>query len=271
VAGSDADTEAGIDADTETGTDADTDGSPDPDTETDGATDADTEAGIDADTETDGATDGAAEAETGLGAGAGMEAEGGSDDGTGAGGAAAEGETDAVADGTPGAVADAVGFGVESAAAPTGVPPPPAPVVLLAVFPVPVSGAAPEPLPGRSGEVGRGNGSDPVRAVVSTLPSEPTGSSARCREDPGMRTAIADAAGAGPEAGDPSGPRGSRRTRMETADSTRKAIAPADISMTGPVVPAGCLRKTEPACPMVALTRSANSANPSCTPGSRGP
>ena len=245
MTGPDADTEAGIDADTETGTDADTDGRPDP--------------------------DGAAEAETGLGAGAGMEAEGGSDDGTGAGGAAAEGETDAVADGTPGAVADAVGFGVESAPAPTGVPPPPAPVVLLAVFPVPVSGAAPEPLPGRSGELGRGNGSDPVRAVVSTLPSEPPGSSARCREDPGMRTAIADAAGAGPEAGDSSGPRGSRRTRMETADSTRKAIAPADISMTGPVVPAGCLRKTEPACPMVALTRSANSANPSCTPGSRGP
>jgi hypothetical protein len=259
VTGSDADTEGGADADTATGTDADTDGrpdpDPDPDTETDGATDAD--------------TDGAAETE--LGAGAGMEAEGGSEDGTGAGGAAAEGETDAVADGTPDAIADAVGFGVESAPAPTGVPSPPVPVVLLAVFPVPVSGTAPEPLPGRSGEVGRGNGSDPVRAVVSTRPSEPAGSSARCREDQGMRTAIADAAGAGPEAGDPSGPRGSRRTRMETADSTRKAIAPADISMTGPVVPAGCLRKTEPACPMVALIRSANSAKPSCTPGSRGP
>jgi hypothetical protein len=86
-----------------------------------------------------------------------------------------------------------------------------------------------------------------------------------------MRTAIADAAGAGPEAGDPSGPCGSRRMRMETADSTRKAIAPADISMTGPVVPAGCARKTEPACVMVVLIRSANSANASCTAGSRGP
>jgi hypothetical protein len=258
VTGSDADTEGGTDADTATGTDADTDGRPDPDTETDGATDADAD------------TDGAAEAETGLGAGAGMEAEGGSEDGTGAGGAAAEDETDAVADGTPDAVADAVGPEVESATAPTGVPPPPVPV-LLPVLPVPAPGAASEALPGRSGKVGRGNGSDPVRAVVSTRPSEPAGSSARCREDPGMRTAIADAAGAGPEAGDPSGPRGSRRTRMETADSTRKAIAPADISMTGPVVPAGCVRKTEPAWAMVVLTRSANSAIASCTAGSRGP
>jgi hypothetical protein len=258
VTGSDADTEGGTDADTETGTDADTDGRPDPDAATDGATDT--------------VADGTAEAETGLGAGAGSEAEAGAEDGTGAGGGAAEGETDTVAGGTPGAVADAVGFGVESAPAPTGVPPPvpvPVPLPVLPVLAVPVPG--PMLLPGRAGEVGRGNGSDPVRAVVSTRPSEPVGSSAGRCEDPGMRTAIADATGAGPEAGDPSGPRGSRRMRMETADSTRKAIAPADISMTGPVVPAGCLRKTEPACPMLVLTRSANSANASCTTGSRGP
>jgi hypothetical protein len=255
VAGSDADTEGGIDADTATGTDADTDGRSDPDTETDGATDADTE--------------GAAEAETGLGEGAGTEAEAGSEDGTGAGGAVAEGETDTVAGGTSGAVADAVGFGVESAPPPTGDPPPPVPVLLP--VPVAVSEPAPEPLPGRAGEVVRGSGSDPVRAVVSTRPPEPAGSSAGRCEDPGMRTAIADAAGAGAEAGDASGPRGSRRMRMETADSTRKAIAPADISMTGPVVPAGCLRKTEPACAMVVLIRSADSANASGTPGSRGP
>jgi hypothetical protein len=79
------------DADTDTGTDADTGGRPDPDTDTDGA----------------------AEAESGLGAGPGTEAEAGSEDGTGAGGAAAEGETNAMPDGTPG-VADAVGFGVEA-------------------------------------------------------------------------------------------------------------------------------------------------------------
>ncbi len=58
---------------------------------------------------------------------------------------------------------------------------------------------------------------------------------------------------------------------METAESTRKAIAPADISMTGPVVPAGCTRKMDPARAMVVLIRSANSANASCTVGSRGP
>lgn len=51
-----------------------------------------------------------------------MEAEGGSEDGAGAGGAAAEGETDAVADGTLGAATDSVGLGVESAPAPSGVP-----------------------------------------------------------------------------------------------------------------------------------------------------
>jgi hypothetical protein len=224
----------------------------------------------DADAGTDTDTDGAAEAETGLGAGAGTEAEAGPEDGTGAGGSAAEGETDAVADGTSGAAADAVGFGVVSAPAPTGVRPPPVSMP-LPVLAGPVAGVAPELLLGRPGEVGRGNGSDPVRAVVSTRLSEPTGSSARCREDPEMRTAIADAAGARPEAGDPFGPCGSRRMRTETADSTRKAIVPADSSMTGPVVPAGCARKTEPARAMLVLIRSANSANASCTAGSRGP
>jgi hypothetical protein len=86
-----------------------------------------------------------------------------------------------------------------------------------------------------------------------------------------MRTAIADATGAGPEAEAPWGPRGSRKMRMETADSISKAIAPADTSMTGPEAPAGCTRKTEPICPMVALIRSTNSANASGTTGSRGP
>jgi len=58
---------------------------------------------------------------------------------------------------------------------------------------------------------------------------------------------------------------------METADSARKAMAPPDISMTGPVVPAGCVRKTEPARAMVVLIRSTTRANASCTAGSRGP
>ena len=183
-------------------------------------------------------------------------------------GAGAEGGADAVTGGIPGTVADAAGSGVELAPAPAVVPPVPVP---LPVLPLLMPGPAPEPVLGRSGEAGRGRGSDPERAVVSTRSWEPAGSPARCGEDPGMRTAIADATGAGPEAEDPSGPRGSRKMRMETADRTRKAIAPADISMTGPVVPAGCVRKTEPACAMVVLIRSANSADASCTAGSRGP
>ena len=94
-----------------------------------------------------------------------MEAEGGSEDGTGGGGAAAEGETDAVADGTLGAAADSVGLGVESAPALTGVPPLSVPVPL----PVPASGAAPEPLPGRSGEGGRGKHISGFRYVTGRV------------------------------------------------------------------------------------------------------
>ena len=117
-------------------------------------------------------------------------------------GAGADGGADAVTGAIPGTVADAAGSGVEPAPAPTVAPlPVPLPPVL-------VSGQAPEPVPGRSGEAGRGSGSDPERAAVSTRSWAPAGSPARCGEDPGMRTAIADAAGAGPEAEDPSGPRG---------------------------------------------------------------
>src|SRR5437867_3985199 len=92
-----------------------------------------------------------------------------------------------------------------------GPTPTPTPRPAVPVLPVPGPTPASAPVPGRSGEVSGGGGSDPNWAVVSTPPSEPAGPSARCCEDPGMRTAIADAAGAGPEAGDPSGPRGSRR------------------------------------------------------------
>src|SRR5205823_8148930 len=157
---------------------------------------------------------------------------------TGVDGSGPDGEAGAVTGGTPGAVADAVGSGVEPAPVPAVVPPLPVlvplpvPVLVLPVLvlpapagftvpvglplpvpSVPVLGPTPAsaPVPGRSGEVSGGSGSDPNWAVVSTPPSEPAGPSARCCEDPGMRTAIADAAGAGPEAGDPSGPRGSRR------------------------------------------------------------
>ncbi len=78
-----------------------------------------------------------------------------------------------------------------------------------------------------------------------------------------MGTARADATGSVPEADDWLAVRGLCRTRMETVDRTRKAIAPAEITMTGTVLPAGCMRKTAPACPMVVLIRSASSASAS--------
>ena len=136
-------------------------------------------------------------------------------------GAGAEGGADAVTSGIPSTVADAAGSGVEPAPAPAVVPlPVPVPLPVL-VLPLLVPGSATEPVLGRSGETGGGSGSDPERVVVSTRSGKPAGSPASCGEDPGMRTAIADATGAGPEAEDPSGPRGSRKMRMETADRTR--------------------------------------------------
>jgi len=57
---------------------------------------------------------------------------------------------------------------------------------------------------------------------------------------------------------------------METVESTRKAIAPADTTMTGTVLPAGCERKMAPVCPAEVLIRSASSATASCAVGSCG-
>ena len=72
------------------------------------------------------------------------------------------------------------------------------------------------------------------------------------------------------EADDRSGSRGMCNTWMETAESARKAIAPADSTMTGTVLPAGWERITVPTCPTVVLIRSATSANASRTAGSGG-
>jgi len=60
------------------------------------------------------------------------------------------------------------------------------------------------------------------------------------------------------------------RTWMETADSARNAIAPADITMTGTVLPAGWERTSVPSWPTVVLIRSATSASASCAGGSGG-
>jgi hypothetical protein len=57
---------------------------------------------------------------------------------------------------------------------------------------------------------------------------------------------------------------------METAESARKAIAPADSTMTGTVLPAGWDRTSVPTCPTVVLTRSTASASASPAAGSGG-
>ena len=59
-------------------------------------------------------------------------------------------------------------------------------------------------------------------------------------------------------------------TRIDTADRARKAIAPADTTMTGTVLPAGWERKTAPARPAAVRIRSASSASASWGAGSRG-
>ena len=57
---------------------------------------------------------------------------------------------------------------------------------------------------------------------------------------------------------------------METADSARKAIAPAEMTMTGTVLPAGWERTSVPSWPTVVLIRSATNASASCAGGSGG-
>ncbi|HTX25626.1 MAG TPA: hypothetical protein VME19_01265 [Streptosporangiaceae bacterium] len=57
---------------------------------------------------------------------------------------------------------------------------------------------------------------------------------------------------------------------MDTAETARKAIAPADITMTGTVLPAGWERTSVPTCPTVVLIRSTISASASCATGSGG-
>jgi hypothetical protein len=57
----------------------------------------------------------------------------------------------------------------------------------------------------------------------------------------------------------------------ETVDNSRNAIAPADTTITGTVLPAGWERKTAAARPAPVLIRSAISARTSWPAGSRGP
>jgi hypothetical protein len=141
------------------------------------------------------------------------------------------------------------------------------PLVLLMVLVV----ALPVPGLGRPG--GGGEPAGPERAVI-TCPVPVAG----CRV-PGAGVgagaaagaALADAVGAGsPQAGGGPGDRGSCSTRMDTVESTRKAMAAAEAIMTGTALLAGCRRKTAPARPRPVLTQSTASASPSCAMGSSG-
>jgi hypothetical protein len=71
-------------------------------------------------------------------------------------------------------------------------------------------------------------------------------------------------------ADDRPGSRGMCSTWMETAERARNAIAPADSTMTGTVLPAGWERTSVPTCLTVVLIRSAASASASCAAGSGG-
>jgi len=84
-----------------------------------------------------------------------------------------------------------------------------------------------------------------------------------------VAAAVGDAAG-NARAEDRPGSWVTCRTWMETAESARKAIAPADTTMTGTVLPAGWDRTTAPAWPTVVRTRSVSRATASRPAGSRG-
>src|SRR6266567_7827354 len=154
---------------------------------------------------------------------------------------------------------------------------------LRVVPPVPVPALLPPPVPWPPPAAVRlgGLASDPSRSPeprwVSCLLSDPgpgwpgpPNPAARPRDAPEMGIAPAVTTGGVPEADDWVAVRGVGRTRIETVEKSRKAIAPPESTMTGTVLPAGCRRKTAPARPMAVLIRSASSANTSCTAGSRG-
>lgn len=73
----------------------------------------------------------------------------------------------------------------------------------------------------------------------STWPALPNPPAADTCDDLGMGAAKAVTAGAGPESGTWAGAGAVCRTRIETVENKRKAIAPAETAMTGTVLPAG--------------------------------
>jgi hypothetical protein len=79
-----------------------------------------------------------------------------------------------------------------------------------------------------------------------------------------------DATGAAAAPASWPGGRGPCPSRTETVESKRKAIAPADTTMSGTALPAGWERKTAPTQPRPVLIRSLNRANTSCGAGNAG-
>jgi hypothetical protein len=170
-------------------------------------------------------------------------------------GAALEGAAGAALEGA------ASGAGVGSAL-PARIPPLPEPAP--GFCPLPESSRAPAPCPALPGTPVAG--SDPVPGSRPAEPGSvvPAGDEAPVRVFSG-KLAAAPANGGGPET------RGGWMTRMDAADRARKAIAPAETTMTGTVLPAGWERKTAPAHPILVRTRSTARARASCSAGSRGP
>src|SRR6266566_1602049 len=177
-----------------------------------------------------------------------------------------------------GEVAPAAGVG------PLRVIPPPLPLPVPAPLPPPLPPPVPAPRPWPPPAAARLGGlasEDPARPPdpgwVSCLLSDPCPRSpgppspaARPCDAPELGIAPAGVTGDVPEADDWVPVRGAGRTRIETVDRSRNAIAPPESTMTCTVLPAGCRRNTAPTRPMAVLIRSASSANTSCTAGSRG-
>lgn len=158
------------------------------------------------------------------------------------------------------ALEGAAGAALEGAASGAGV----GSALPARIPPLPESSRAPAPCPALPGTPVAG--SDPAPGSRPAEPGSvlPDGDEAPVRVFSG-RLAAAPANGGGPET------RGGWMTRMDAADRARKAIAPAETTMTGTVLPAGWERKTAPAHPILVRTRSTARARASCSAGSRGP
>ena len=124
--------------------------------------------------------------------------------------------------------------------------------------------------------VGKGRGDQPAAGLVEVTGATlgPTGPGwpvvGEAGSGLGVGIPVADSPAVPGSAEERPGLGGRRRTWMETAERARKAIAPADITITGTVLPAGWERTSVPSWPTVVLTRSASSASASCAWGNGG-